>query len=133
MAISSDLEDVGGDIVSEGWVETSEKILDQMRKLAEKKDKDRLDMVQSLRFSLYALHRSILGWMNWVSNPDIMASFTQEELEKMNTKLKAFVEEFIKYDVEATQKGTEKGAVMREARQAAEEQARRSPEDQFYI
>jgi hypothetical protein len=127
------LEDVGGDIVSEGWVETSEKILDQMRKLAEKKDKDRLDMVQSLRFSLYALHRSILGWMNWVSNPDIMASFTQEELEKMNTKLKAFVEEFIKYDVEATQKGTEKGAVMREARQAAEEQARRSPEDQFYI
>lgn len=133
MAISSDLEDVGGDIVSEGWVETSEKILDQMRKLVEKKDKDRLDMVQSLRFSLYALHRSILGWMNWVSNPDIMASFTQEELEKMNTKLKAFVEEFIKYDVEATQKGTEKGAVMREARQAAEEQARRSPEDQFYI
>jgi len=133
LAISSDLEDVGGDIVSEGWVETSEKILDQMRKLAEKKDKDRLDMVQSLRFSLYALHRSILGWMNWVSNPDIMASFTQEELEKMNTKLKAFVEEFIKYDVEATQKGTEKGAVMREARQAAEEQARRSPEDQFYI
>jgi hypothetical protein len=127
------LEDVGGDIVSEGWVETSEKILDQMRKLAEKKDKYRLDMVQSLRFSLYALHRSILGWMNWVSNPDIMASFTQEELEKMNTKLKAFVEEFIKYDVEATQKGTEKGAVMREARQAAEEQARRSPEDQFYI
>ncbi len=126
-------EDIGGIGLGEGWVETSEKILDQMRKLGNKKEKDRLDLVQSMRFSIYAMHRSLLGWMNWVNNPDIMSSFSREELDEMNKKLKGFVEDFIKYDVKATLQGADKGTLMREARQAAEEQARRSPEDQFYI
>jgi len=73
--------------MSEGWVKTCERILEQMRKMSEKRDKDRLDLIQSMRFSLYALHRSILGWLNWVNNPDIMVSFKREELEEMNKAL----------------------------------------------
>ena len=119
--------------MSEGWSETCARILEQIEKMAEKKDKDRLDVVQSMRFSLYALHRSILGWLNWVNNPDIMVSFNAEELEAMNNKLKSFIEDFIKYDIEITQKGEGKTVAAQKARREAEEKARRSPDDIFYI
>ena len=119
--------------MSEGWVDTCEKILGQMEKFSQKKDKDRLALVQSMRFSLYALHRSILGWLNWVNNPDIMASFKQEELDGMNKMLTNFVEDFLKYDVQVTEKGAGKTAAARKARRETEERARRSPEDLFYI
>jgi hypothetical protein len=119
--------------MSEGWTETCTRILEQIEKMAEKKDKDRLDIVQSMRFSLYALHRSILGWLNWVNNPDIMVSFNPEELEAMNKKIIGFIEDFIKYDIEVTQKGEGKTVVAQKARREAEEKARRSPDDIFYI
>jgi hypothetical protein len=119
--------------LSEGWVQTCEKILDQIKKLSDKKNKDRLDLVQSMRFSLYALHRSILGWLNWVNNPDIMASFKREELDEMNGRIAEFIEEFIKYDIEVTGKGAGKNIAARKARREAEEGARRGPEDIFYI
>jgi len=119
--------------MSEGWVQTSDRILDQIKKFQEKTDKDRLDLVQSIRFSLYALHRSLLGWMNWVNNPDVMASFNKEELDEMNKKVTAFVEEFIKYDVEVTKQGAKKTGAALESRREAEERARRGPEEVFYI
>ena len=120
-------------MLSEGWVNTCEKILGQMKKFSEKKEKDRLDLVQSMRFSLYALHRSILGWLNWVNNPDIMASFKHDELDEMNKKITNFVEDFLKYDVQITEKGAGKTVAARKARREAEERVRRSPEDLFYI
>ena len=119
--------------MSEGWTETCARILEQIGKMAEKKNKDRLDTVQSMRFSLFALHRSILGWLNWVNNPDIMVSFSPKELEAMNEKLKSFIVDFIKYDIEITQKGEGKTAAAQKARREAEEKARRSPDDIFYI
>jgi len=119
--------------MSEGWTETCARILEQIGKMAEKKDKDRLDVVQSMRFSLFALHRSILGWLNWVNNPDIMVSFNTEELAAMNDKLKSFIEDFIKYDIEITKKGEGKTVAAQKARIKAEEKARRSPDDLFYI
>ena len=119
--------------MSEGWVETCDRILEQIRKFSEKKESDRLDLVQSMRFSLYGLHRSILGWLNWVNNPDIMASFTHEELEEMNKRITEFVEGFIRYDAEVTQKGAEKNIAAQRARETVEERARRGPEDIFYI
>jgi len=120
-------------LMSEGWVETCEKILDQIRKASEKKDSDRLDLVQAMRLSLYALHRSVLGWLNWVNNPDIMVSFKPEELVDMNRRLLGYVQEFIKYDIEVTEKGADKNLASRKARLEAEERARRAPEDIFYI
>jgi len=119
--------------LNESWIQTSEKVLEQIRKFSEKKDKDRLDLVQSMRFTLFALNRSLLGWLSWVNNPDIMASFKLEDLEEMNRKLVAFIEEFIKYDMEATKQGAKKSGAALEARQEAEERVRRTPEDAFYI
>ena len=119
--------------LSEGWVDTCEKILEQIQNLTSKKDKDRLELIQSMRFSLYALHRSILGWLNWVNNPDIMVSFKHEELEEMNKRLAGFIEEFVKYDMEVTEKGASKSVAAKKARHEAEEKAKRGPEDIFYI
>ena len=119
--------------MSQGWVETCEKILERIGKMSEKKDRDRLDLIQSMRFSLSALHRSILGWLSWVSNPDKMVSFKCDELDDMNKTLIEFIQGFIKYDKEVTEKGADRSAAARKARQEAEEKARTSPEDMFYI
>lgn len=95
--------------MSERWAQFSEKILDQVKKLEETKKRDRLELVRSLRFMLSALNRSLLGWMQWVSNPDIMTRFTQEDLENMSKKLTEFTRSFIEYDLEITSLGTERG------------------------
>lgn len=117
--------------MSEEWIQTSEELLERMRTLSSKKDKDRLDLVQSMTFSLYALHRSLLGWMNWVNNPDILPSFNKEELNEMNKRITEFTESFIKYDIEAALKGTQKNlGTKKPTREPVE---RRSLEGRFYI
>ncbi len=117
--------------LSEGWIKTCERLLEQIRRFSEKKNKDRLDLVQSMRFSLYALHRSLLGWINWVNNPDIMAAFKKEELDEMNKRITEFTESFIKYDVEVTQRGVQKNIGTKKAESSQSE--RRSLEEVFYI
>ncbi|MCD6089640.1 DUF2153 family protein [Candidatus Bathyarchaeota archaeon] len=119
--------------MSQGWIETCQRILEQIQRMSQKKEKDRLDLIQSMRFSLYALHRSILGWLNWVNNPDIMVTFSQDELEEMNKKLTEFITEFIKYDIEVTKKGASKSMDVQRARREVEERERRTPEGIFYI
>lgn len=95
--------------MSEGWIQVSEKILAQIKRLEEAKERDRLELVRSLRFMLSVLQRSLLGWMQWVNNPDIMTRFTQEDLEKMNKKLSELSRSFIEYDLEATKLGAQRG------------------------
>ena len=100
--------------MSERWTQISERLLDRIKSLEEVEGKDRLELVRSLGFILGALHRSLLGWMQWVNNPEIMTKFTQEDLEKMNKNLSEFVRSFIEYDLEATKLGAEKGLTARE-------------------
>jgi len=119
--------------LSQGWVETCQRILKQIQLMSQKKGKDRLDLIQSMRFSLYALHRSILGWLNWVNNPDIMVAFSQDELEEMNKKLIEFITEFIKYDIEVTKKGANKSMDIQRSRREVVERERRTPEGIFYV
>lgn len=95
--------------MSERWIQVSEKILSQLKRLEEAKEKDRLEYVRSIRFMLSALQRSLLGWMQWVNNPDIMTRFTQEDLESINKKLSDFARSFIEYDLEATKLGAQRG------------------------
>jgi hypothetical protein len=99
--------------LSEKWIKGSEKILDQIRRLEEAKERDRLELVRSIRFMLSVLHRSLLGWMNWVNNPDMMTRFTKEDLEKMTKKLSEFTRSFIEYDLEATRLGDQRGLKAR--------------------
>lgn len=71
--------------------------------------KDRLELVRSMRFVLRALEMSLMGWEQWVNNPDIMVKFTHKDLEKMNTRLSELTRSFIQYDIEATKIGSQKG------------------------
>ena len=99
--------------LSERWIQVSKKILEQIKRLEEAKERDRLELVRSIRFMLNTLQRSWLGWMQWVNNPDIMTRFTQEDLEKMNKKLSELTRSFIEYDLEATKSGVQKGLKAR--------------------
>ena len=115
--------------MSEGWTQVSERILDQIKRLEGAKEKDRLELVRSMRFMLSALQNSLLGWMQWVNNPDVMTRFTQEDLEKMNKKLSEFTRSFIEYDLEATKLGAQKGFKARKkVKKKREERA-----DTFYV
>ena len=95
--------------MSERWIQVSEKIIEQLERLEDTKDKDRLELVRSLRFTLSVLQRSLLGWTQWVNNPDIMSIFSQKDLEKMTKKLSEFTCSFVKYDLEITSLGAKKG------------------------
>ncbi len=91
------------------WIQVSKRILDQLKKLEEARDEDRLELVRSIQFALKALEMSLTGWKGWVNNPDIMTKFTERELRSMNKKLIDFARSFIKYDIEATELGVQKG------------------------
>jgi hypothetical protein len=93
----------------EGWINISERILDQIKLLENTECKDRLELVRSLRFVLNVLQRSLIGWTQWVNNPDIITIFSQKDLENMTEKLSKFTHSFIKYDMEMTGLGVKKG------------------------
>ena len=95
--------------MSEGWIRVSERIIEQLKRLEDTKDKDRLEMVRSLRFVLSVLQRSLIGWTQWVSNPDIMTIFSQEDLENMTKTLSEFTRSFVEYDLKMTSLGAKKG------------------------
>ncbi len=99
----------GRQTLSEGWMRVSERIIEQLKKLEDTKGKDRLELVRSLRFVLGVLQRSLVGWTQWVGNPDIMTMFSEEDLEKMTKKLAEFTRSFIEYDMKMTSLGAEKG------------------------
>ncbi len=91
------------------WVQISKRILDQLKKMENVENKDRLELVKSMHFALRALEMSLVGWKGWVNNPEIMTKFSKEEIENMNKKLSEFARSFIEYDVEATELGAQKG------------------------
>ena len=91
------------------WIQRSEYILKQLRGLMENPDQDRLELVRVMRFSFGALGQSLAGWMQWFSSPEIMSSFSKEELEEMTRKITDLVEQFIIYDIETTNTGILKG------------------------
>jgi len=95
--------------LSERWIQVSERIIEQLNHLEDVKDKDRLELVRSLRFVLGVLQRSLIGWTQWVNNPDIMTIFSQKDLENMTKKLAEFTSSFMKYDLEMTSLGVKKG------------------------
>ena len=113
--------------MSENWVQRNEKILEQIKTMDASKDRDRLELVRSMRFVLGALVQSLAGWMQWINNPDIIGIFDKKELEEMNITITDFVRSFIEYDIKMTKKGLEKGVKERKNTQ------KRSQERTFYV
>ena len=84
------------------WVQDCERILNEIKKSAKVEGQDRLDMVRMIRFTLFALQRSVTGWMEWANNPDVMAQFSLEELKEINKTLSELVCAFVEYDAKIT-------------------------------
>jgi len=103
------------------WTERSQKTLDQIKQMRLKPDQDRLDMVKTMRYAFGALGHSVAGWMQWMNSPEIMANFTQEELEEMSKTVMDMIEKFIEYDIDMTDEGMRKGL----AKQRDQEEVRR--------
>jgi hypothetical protein len=120
----------GRQVLSEGWMRVSERILKQLKKLEDTKDKDRLEMVRSLRFVLGVLQRSLVGWTQWVSNPDIMTMFSEEDLENMTKRLAEFTRSFIEYDMKMTSLGAEKGLT---APKKVTKKKKKNTTERFYV
>ncbi|PDM26792.1 hypothetical protein DRO47_01430 [Candidatus Bathyarchaeota archaeon] len=114
----------GVPFLGERWIKSSERILERIKRIEEVEDKDRLDYVRDIRFLLSALHRSLVGWIQWVNNPDVMARFSREELDSIAKRISEFTRSFIEYDIEATKAGIEKNLEVRR---------RESGEEVFYI
>ena len=115
--------------MSERWISILETLLDQIKHLEEVKERDRLELVKSLRFVLNVLQRSVLGWLGWVENLEVAARFTQEELEKMDKKLSEFTRSFVKYDIEATKLAAKKG--LKAKKKAKKKKEKRT--EAFYV
>ena len=94
--------------MSEGWVQESEELLRRMKELSSKEKRDRLEIVNSVLFSLDLLERSLHGWRLWVRNLSLMSQFTAEELEEIESALEKHIQAFIEYDIEASKKWREK-------------------------
>jgi hypothetical protein len=88
--------------MSQSWVQDCKALLDRIKKREDTKEQDRLEMVATIRFILFALQRSVSGWAEWVNNPDIMARFSLEELKEMSENLAKLTQSFIEYDCEIT-------------------------------
>ena len=116
------------------WVQNCERILNEIRKSTKVKGQDRLDMVRLIRFTLFALQRSVTGWIEWANNPDVMAKFSLEELKDINKTLAELVCAFVEYDAKITGQ-TEMGFRKREDRAIEKASTKKTQEkkDIFYV
>jgi hypothetical protein len=115
--------------LSEAWIQVSERIIEQLKHLEESKDKDRLELVRSLRFVLTVLQRSLLGWTQWVNNPEVMTIFSQKDLEKMTETLSKFTRSFVEYDMKMTSLGVKKG--LKASKKVTQKKEERT--ERFYV
>ncbi|MBD3171059.1 DUF2153 domain-containing protein [Candidatus Bathyarchaeota archaeon] len=95
--------------MNQNWIERTQKTINKLEELREKRDMDRLEIVTVMRFSFGALSQSLGGWMQWVNSPEIMSQFSREELLDMSDKLNEMVTKFVEYDREITDYGMQKG------------------------
>jgi hypothetical protein len=88
--------------MSEKWIAESQKFLNTIEKLQEKADRDRLEVINTMLFTLSALDRSLKGWRQWIQNLGFMSRFTVDELVDMEAELVKRVRPFIEYDIDVT-------------------------------
>ena len=90
--------------LSEQWLQRTEKILNVLKENQDKTDKDRLETINSILYSLTALDRSIKGWRRWASNLTFMTRFSADELRQMEVGLINVVQDFIEFDMDTTKR-----------------------------
>ena len=105
--------------MGENWIEKCNGYLEQIRNALNLEEPDRLESVKSMHLALIAINNSVLGWLQYVNNPEVMTLFDSTELHEINIALNRFAKEFIENDIKVTRKGMEKG--LREFNRQEEE------------
>ena len=72
--------------MTERWIKWCNEAIKRIQDLSEKEDKDRLEQLSAIKISLSFLINSLSGWTIWINNPDIMANFSQKELQEIGDK-----------------------------------------------
>ena len=107
--------------MAERWVSQSRELLKALEELASKKGEDRLELVNSMIFTLNTIDRSIQGWRSWIQNLQLMSKFTEEELRDMKEGLIKGARDFIEYDIQVSEEHREKIPGIVVARRPGEE------------
>jgi hypothetical protein len=93
-----------------------------MEEITAKQDRDRLELINSMLFSLHALNQSVHGWQQWIQNLNFMSQFSVNELQEMEAGLVSTVRKFIEYDLDVTKRHEHKIPQIRHgAREKQEE------------
>lgn len=95
--------------MSDNVINKRRKMLDSIKNLTEMEEKDRLEYVKSIKIHLAYIGQSLAGWGKWINNPEIMATFTRNELEEIESNLSDLTEDFIKNDIETMRVAQQKG------------------------
>jgi hypothetical protein len=95
--------------MGEQWVNECKQYLVQVQESMSDENPDRLALVKSMHRTLFAINHSILGWFQYVNNPDIMTKFNRDELHEISDTLAKFAEALIEHDIEVTQTGMKRG------------------------
>lgn len=96
------------DTMSEQWIDQCEMLLKMLDVHTSKKERDRLEIINSILFSLATLGRSIQGWKQWTLNLQFMSRFTEAELLDIEEGLVKTVRTFIEYDIDVTKRHVDK-------------------------
>jgi hypothetical protein len=99
--------------LSDQWIHQNEIILKTMDQLTSKQDRDRLELINSMLFTLHALNQSVHGWQTWIQNLNFMSKFSVNELQEMEAGLVSTVRTFIEYDLDVTKRHESKIPQMR--------------------
>ncbi|PCN50613.1 hypothetical protein B6U99_03425 [Candidatus Geothermarchaeota archaeon ex4572_27] len=92
------------------WRSSAEEALKLIDDLASKKQRDRLDLLNLMNLSLYAMARSVLGWYRRLEDPDALSCFSDEELKELADRISRIAREFVKYDIKTTKRYSKRGS-----------------------
>jgi len=91
------------------WKAIHEETLKLIDDLASKRQRDRLDLLNLMNLSLYAMARSLIGWYQRLENPEVLSSLSDEELRELADKISRIAKEFVKYDIRTTKRYSKRG------------------------
>ena len=82
--------------------------------VASKRPRDRLDLLNLMNLSLYAMARSLLGWYQRLEDPEALSVFNDEELRELAHRISNMAREFVKYDIKTSRRYSKRGSKSEE-------------------
>jgi len=96
------------------WIKSIKKIRKEIKSL---EPKDRLGYVTAVACCVAAIANSMHGWKKWLIHPEVMNSFSEEELDKLFEVFKKLALETLKEDINWTKKKEEEAAQIADEQQ----------------